>query len=86
MRECTIFGAMIGESSSKGYNSYILQLPSGKEPVRDRLFVRMFFYVSGAEMVLFHGLVKKSQKTPDKELILANKRKKEHDRYETGKI
>ncbi|WP_454061411.1 type II toxin-antitoxin system RelE/ParE family toxin [Candidatus Nitrospira salsa] len=45
----------------------------------------MFFYVSEAETVLLHGFVKKSQKTPDKELKLANKRKKEHERYEAEK-
>lgn len=40
---------------------------------------RVFFYIDGSDMVLLHGFVKKSQKTPDKELQLAKKRKKEHE-------
>jgi len=46
---------------------------------------RVFFYVNGPEMVLLHGFVKKSPKTPEKELKLANTRKKEHERYDTQK-
>lgn len=46
---------------------------------------RVFFYVTGSARVLLHGFVKKSQKTPDKDLKLANRRKKEHERYETEK-
>jgi phage-related protein len=53
-------------------------LPNGR-------IARVFFYVSGAEMILLHGFVKKTQKTPEKDLKLANKRKKEHERYETEK-
>lgn len=41
---------------------------------------RVFFYVSGKDMVLLHGFVKKSQATPQNELRLAKRRKKEHER------
>ena len=38
---------------------------------------RVLFCISGGEMVLLHGFVKKTQKTPQKEIDLALRRKKE---------
>lgn len=43
---------------------------------------RVFFYVAGRDMILLHGFVKKSKSTPEKELKLADKRKKEHQTNE----
>ena len=43
---------------------------------------RVFFVISGGQMVLLHGFVKKTQKTPDRELNLAATRMKEAQRYE----
>lgn len=43
---------------------------------------RVFFVLIGKQMVLLHGFVKKTQKTPDKELKLATARMKEVQRYE----
>ena len=43
---------------------------------------RVFFVLVGNQMVLLHGFVKKTQKTPDKELKLATARMKEVQRYE----
>ncbi|MCP2727289.1 type II toxin-antitoxin system RelE/ParE family toxin [Limnofasciculus baicalensis] len=43
---------------------------------------RIIFYISKGEMILLHGFIKKSQKTPKKEIDLAIKRKKEHEKYE----
>jgi phage-related protein len=40
---------------------------------------RVIFCISSGEMVLLHGFVKKSQKTPSHEIDLALKRKKELD-------
>jgi phage-related protein len=37
---------------------------------------RVIFYVEGDRMVLLHGFVKKTQKTPDREINLALKRMK----------
>jgi len=36
-------------------------------------------------MILLHGFIKKSQQTPDKDLDLAIKRKKEFDREKKAK-
>ncbi len=41
---------------------------------------RVLFYVYGSKMILLHGIIKKTQKTPDSDLDLAMKRKKEHER------
>ena len=56
-----------------------------RSDLSDGRIARVFFYVNGSEIVLLHGIVKKSQKTPEKDLKLANKRQKEHERYETQK-
>ncbi len=38
---------------------------------------RVFFTISGSQMVLLHGFIKKAQKTPKKEIELARRRKNE---------
>ena len=43
---------------------------------------RVFFVLIGNQMVLLHGFVKKTQKTPGKELKLVTARMKEVQRYE----
>ncbi len=41
---------------------------------------RVLFFVYNGKMVLLHGFVKKSQKTPDNDLSLAIKRKREYEK------
>jgi phage-related protein len=43
---------------------------------------RVFFALAGNQMVLLHGFIKKTQKTPDKELKLATARMKDVQRYD----
>ncbi|RKZ91465.1 MAG: type II toxin-antitoxin system RelE/ParE family toxin [Gammaproteobacteria bacterium] len=38
---------------------------------------RVFFTISGSQMILLHGFIKKAQKTPKKEIDLARRRKNE---------
>jgi phage-related protein len=55
-------------------------LGRGLWEVRSRIangIARVIFYVEGDHMVLLHGFVKKTQKTPAREIDLALKRKKE---------
>ncbi len=58
---------------------------SGLHEVRGNLtgkrIARVFFTVSRRDMVLLHGFIKKTQATPRKELMLAQRRMKEHDRH-----
>jgi len=42
----------------------------------------VLFVLTGNQMVLLHAFVKKTQKTPDKELNLAAARMKDVQRYE----
>ena len=45
-----------------------------------RRIARVFFTLQGSEMVLVHGFIKKSQKTPDKEVRLARQRKRDWEK------
>jgi phage-related protein len=40
---------------------------------------RVLFFVNRDRIVLLHGFIKKTQKTPDEELALARKRRKEFE-------
>jgi phage-related protein len=42
--------------------------------------VRIFFITSNGEIVLLHAIIKKSQKTPEKELETAKKRAKNYEK------
>lgn len=42
---------------------------------------RVTFFVSGSDMVLLHGFIKKSQRTPKPDLDLAARRMKEYKRH-----
>ena len=44
--------------------------------ISDKRICRIFFTVTGKEMILLHAIIKKSQKTPLEELELAKTRKK----------
>ena len=46
-----------------------------------RRIARVFFAVSGRDMVLLHGFIKKTQSTPEKGLRLAVRRMKEYERH-----
>jgi phage-related protein len=46
---------------------------------------RVLFFIHGGQMVLLHGFIKKTQQTPDQELDLAVKRKKEIENDEKTK-
>lgn len=48
----------------------------------DNKIARVLFFVHKQKMILLHGFVKKTQKTPESDLDLAMKRKKEHEDYD----
>lgn len=56
-------------SMGKGLYEVRSSLPNGK-------IARVLFCVLGNQMILLHGFIKKTQKTPPKELDLALKRKR----------
>ena len=57
---------------------------SGLYEVRSRLTdgrnARVFFTVSEGTMLLLHGFIKKSRATPEKELKLAERRRRDYER------
>lgn len=63
-------GMPVCKSLGKGMYEVRSNLTSGK-------IGRVFFCIIDNKMILLHGFIKKSQKTPEKELELAYKRKKE---------
>lgn len=60
-------------------------LGRGLYEIRSRIgagrIARVIFFVSGPEMVLLHGFIKKSQKTPRTDLDLAVQRMKDYKRH-----
>ncbi len=51
-----------------------------RSSIRDGRNARVFFTVSDGIMLLVHGFIKKSRTTPEKELNLAERRRREHER------
>jgi len=48
-----------------------------RSSISDGRIARVIFCIADGHMVLLHGFIKKTQKTPDSEIGLALKRKKE---------
>jgi phage-related protein len=61
---------------------YNKDLWEARSKITEGKIARVIFYISNGEMILLHGFVKKSQKTPKKEIDLAVKRQKEHQKYD----
>ena len=63
----------------------VRKLESGLWEVRSHIpdgIVRVLFTTQGAKMLLLHGFVKKSDKTPKSDIALARRRKKDIDHEE----
>ncbi len=73
------FGWPCGEPLCKSLSGFA-SLREVRSNLTKKTIARVFFYVTGSEMILLHGLIKKSQKTPERDLKLANRRLKEHER------
>ena len=48
----------------------------------DGKIARIFFFTHNQKLILLHGIVKKTQKTPESDLDLAMKRMKEYEDHE----
>ena len=48
-----------------------------RSDISSQRIARIIFFIKTNEMILLHGFIKKSQKTPNSDLDLAIKRKKE---------
>jgi phage-related protein len=61
---------------------HVRSLGNGLHEVRSSLpngIARVLFVVKGEDMVLLHGFIKKTQKTPPEALTLAEKRKRDYE-------
>jgi phage-related protein len=68
------FGWPVGMPTCRPLGSGLFEVRSN---LSDGKIGRVLFSLAGGDMVLLHGLVKKSQKTPQADLQLARKRLKE---------
>jgi len=41
----------------------------------------VIFHISGGEMILLHGFIKKTQQTPHQDLELADRRRREYESH-----
>ena len=68
------FGWPIGMPYSKSLSHGLYEVRSD---ISNQRIGRLIFFIKANEMILLHGFIKKTQKTPKPELDLAIKRKKE---------
>jgi phage-related protein len=74
------FGWPIGMPLCRSISGY-KDLWEVRSKITGGRIARVIFYVSDREMILLHGFVKKTQKTPQSDLDLAVKRRKEYENY-----
>jgi phage-related protein len=63
--------------SIKGYRD----LWEVRSHISDGRIARVIFHMSGGEMILLHGFIKKTQQTPHQDLELADRRRKEYESH-----
>jgi phage-related protein len=70
------YGAFAGDPVKRLPASFY-QLPEVRSDITQGRIARVLFCIHDERMVLLHGFVKKTQKTPDADLELATKRQRE---------
>lgn len=66
-------GMPLAKSMGSGIHELRSNLPKGRT-------ARVFFFVEGRTLILVHAFIKKSRKTPDQDLELARRRKRDWER------
>jgi phage-related protein len=72
------FGWPVGMPVCRSVGSGIYEVRS--DLARNRIARVLFYFDRLGRMVLLHGFIKKTQKTPDDDLELARRNKKKHER------
>lgn len=72
------FGWPVGMPACRPMGSGIYEVRS--DLAQNRIARVLFYSDKHGQMVLLHGFIKKTQKTPDEDLDLARKNKKKHER------
>ncbi len=70
------FGNQLGEPDIKHLRNGIFELRTRQG---SNIFRNLFFFHSGRIIVVTNGFIKKTQKTPEKEIILAERRRSEYE-------
>lgn len=72
------FGWPVGMPVCRSVGGGIYEVRS--DLVQNRIARVLFYFDKSARMVLLHGFIKKTRKTPDEDLDLAQRNKKKHER------
>ena len=72
------FGWPVGMPVCRSVGGGIYEVRSSMD--RNRIARVLFYFDKHGRMVLLHGFIKKTQKTPDEDLELARRNKKKHER------
>jgi len=72
------FGWPVGMPACRSVGGGIYEVRS--ELVQNRIARVLFYLDKNGRMVLLHGFIKKTQKTPEEDLELARRNKKKHER------
>jgi phage-related protein len=72
------FGWPVGMPVCRSLGSGIYEVRSNLD--QNRIARVLFYFDKNQQMVLLHGFIKKTQKTPDEDLKLARRNKKKHER------
>jgi len=73
------FGWPIGMPLCRSISGY-KDLWEVRSQITGNRITRVIFYIRNDEMILLHGFIKKTQKTPQSDLDLADKRRREHEK------
>ncbi len=74
------FGWPVGMPVCRSVGGGIYEVRS--DLARNRIARVLFYFDKNGRMVLLHGFIKKTQKTPEEELDLARRNKKKHERLQ----
>jgi phage-related protein len=72
------FGWPVGMPVCRSVGGGIYEVRS--DLVQNRIARVLFYFDNNSRMVLLHGFIKKTQKTPEEDLELARRNKKKHER------
>ena len=71
------FGWPVGMPVCRSLGGGIYEVRSG--PTQNRIARALFYFDKSGRMVLLHGFIKKTRKTPDEDLELARRNKRKHE-------
>ncbi len=77
LRLLETFGNQLGEPDTKHLRNGIYELRTKQG---SNIFRNLFFYHSGKVIVVTNGFIKKTQKTPEAEIALAERRRSDYEK------